>query len=413
MAINLVVAMLTARYLGPSNYGLINYAASFTALLTSFCTLGTNDTIVNQFVTDKENQGKTLGSVITFRILSSILSVITITLIVFMIKPDEPLTVWVAFLYSLSLIFQSFESINYWYQYNLKSKTTSRIYMVAYTVVAVYKVILLVLKKNVLFFAVSNAIDYMVVAILLLISYYKQNGSAYPLSFDLKLGLSILKKSYHYIISGMMVAVYGQMDKIMIGHILSEKEVGYYTASLTVSTIWTFVLTAIIDSSRSIIMPLFEKDKKLYEKRLTQLYSAIIYISFAVAVLMTVFSKLIITILYGKDYLPAVNSLHIVAWSTGFSYLGVARSIWLVQNKQQKYEKYIALIGSLCNLCLNFALIRVWGIVGAAIATLFTQIITNVIAGLFIPEIRPNSILILKAFNIVSVLKDIKNQEES
>ena len=45
--INLVVSMLSARYLGPSNYGLINYVASYTSLFTAFCTLGTNDTVVN------------------------------------------------------------------------------------------------------------------------------------------------------------------------------------------------------------------------------------------------------------------------------------------------------------------------------------------------------------------------------
>ena len=28
---NLIISMLTARYLGPSNYGIINYAASLTA----------------------------------------------------------------------------------------------------------------------------------------------------------------------------------------------------------------------------------------------------------------------------------------------------------------------------------------------------------------------------------------------
>ena len=34
LIINLVVSMLMARYLGPSNFGLVNYAASFTTLLS-------------------------------------------------------------------------------------------------------------------------------------------------------------------------------------------------------------------------------------------------------------------------------------------------------------------------------------------------------------------------------------------
>ncbi|MCH5296324.1 MAG: flippase [Ruminococcus sp.] len=406
MVVNLVISMITARYLGPSNYGLINYVASFTALMTAFCTLGTNDTIVNEFISDKKNQGKILGSTIFFRVCSGILSVITIVLVVLLLNPNDSLTVWVAFVYSTTLIFQSFESINYWYQFNLRSKVTTKVYMVGYTVVAIYKVLLLVFQKSVVWFAASNAIDYIVVAILLCIAYHNHNGSLYPMAVSKKIGFDIIKRSHHYIISGTMVALYGQMDRIMIAGFMSEKEVGYYTASINTCTIWAFVLNAVIDSARSVIMPLYETDKKLYEKRLTQLYSAIIYLSFFVAILMTVFAELIIQILYGNEYLPASGSLRIATWSTAFSYLGVARSIWLVQHNQQKYEKYIAIIGACSNLCLNCVMIPVWGILGAAIATLVTQIITNLVSGLFFKEIRRNNILILKAFNIFKSIKD-------
>lgn len=40
MALAFLVNLLTARYLGPSNYGLVNYAALYTAFFTSFATLG-------------------------------------------------------------------------------------------------------------------------------------------------------------------------------------------------------------------------------------------------------------------------------------------------------------------------------------------------------------------------------------
>ena len=42
-----LVGILTARYLGPSNYGLINYAAAYISFFASICTLGINSIIVN------------------------------------------------------------------------------------------------------------------------------------------------------------------------------------------------------------------------------------------------------------------------------------------------------------------------------------------------------------------------------
>ena len=47
MILAFFVGLLTARYLGPGNYGLINYAASFTSFFASVCTLGINSIIIN------------------------------------------------------------------------------------------------------------------------------------------------------------------------------------------------------------------------------------------------------------------------------------------------------------------------------------------------------------------------------
>ena len=411
--INLVVSMLSARYLGPSNYGLINYVTSYTSLFTAFCTLGTNDTVVNELMGNRESEGKLIGTTIFSRICAGILSVVTVTLLIKNIDPGEPLTLWVALVYSTTLIFQSFETIKYWYQSLLRSKTTSIISIIAYTVVAVYKIILLIFKKSVVWFAAANAVDYAVIAVMFVIAYMHDNGKNQPLSVSFKIGIPFLKKSYHYIISGTMVALYGQMDKIMIGKMMNEEDVGYYSAAIVIYTMWAFVLSALIDSARTVIIPLFKKDKKLYEKRLVQLYCAIIYVSFAVAALIVIFAKPIIYILYGEHYLPATNALRVVAWSAAFSYLGVARNIWLVQNGQQKYEKHLALIGVLCNLVMNYFFIKLWGICGAAAATLLTQIITNCIAGFFFKSIRRNNVLVLKAFNIFAVAKDFLAQRKS
>ena len=46
MILNFFVSLLCARYLGPSNYGLIGYAAAYTTFFASICTLGINSVII-------------------------------------------------------------------------------------------------------------------------------------------------------------------------------------------------------------------------------------------------------------------------------------------------------------------------------------------------------------------------------
>ena len=54
MVIGLLVSLITARYLGPSNYGLISYGIAFTAFFAPVCTLGINSIIVKEFVDNPE-----------------------------------------------------------------------------------------------------------------------------------------------------------------------------------------------------------------------------------------------------------------------------------------------------------------------------------------------------------------------
>lgn len=405
VVVNLIVSVLSVRYLGPSNYGLINYAASFSSLFTAFCTLGTDEVMVNELIVKPEKQGKLLGTAIVMRICSSVCSVITIGLIVLALNPGEPLTLWVTLLYSAGLVMQSLEIIKYFYQHNLMSKVTSLLTVGVRSVVAAYKIYLLASGKTIIWFAASNVVDHGIFGLLLLLSYFHYRKQNQRLQYEGTLAKELLRKSHHFILSGLMVALYGQMDKIMIKHLMDEAQVGYYSAATTINNYWPFILSAIIESARPVIIELFGTNRELYRKRLTQLYSTLMGVSAIAAIMISVFAEPIINILYGDGYMSAVSALRIVTWSTAFSYLGVARSIWVVPNNQQRFEKYLAGIGAICNAVLNYIMIPIWGICGAAAATLITQIVTNFCCGIFFKPLRENMHLMWQALNLRRLLK--------
>ena len=76
--LSLIVGMLTARYLGPENYGLIGYGVAFSSFFISLCTLGINNIIVKEFVDNLDDQGIVLGTTLILRMLSSFFSIITL-----------------------------------------------------------------------------------------------------------------------------------------------------------------------------------------------------------------------------------------------------------------------------------------------------------------------------------------------
>lgn len=402
MLLGFVVSIFTARYLGPSNYGIINYAAAYTAFFASVCTLGINSVIVKEFVDNPGSEGKIIGTSLLLRGVSSFLSVVTIIGISFIADADEPLTKLIVFICSLGLIFNIFETFNYYFQFKYESKKTAVAALIAYTLTASYKVILLINGKSVIYFAFATSVDYICIAVILYIFYICGNGQ--KLSFSWKYGKNLLSKSYHFILPGLMVAIYGYTDKIMLKHMISDTEIGLYSTAVALCNIWCFVLSAIIDSMYPAIMQTYSEDKEKYLRLNRSLYCIIFYISVFVAVLFQIFSPLIIRRLYGEEYMGAVNPLRIITWYTAFSYLGVARNAWIVCENKQRYLKHIYFSAAISNVILNIIFIPIWGASGAAVASLLAQIITTLVAPFFIKPLRENSILMLEAI----VFKGIK-----
>lgn len=395
MGINFFVGILTARYLGPGNYGLINYAAAYTAFFFSICTLGINSIIVKEFIDNPSEEGKILGTSLILRGLSSIFSAIVIIGISFILDSNEPITKTVVILYTFSLIFQIFDMFNYWFQSRLQAKYTAIASLIAYSITAIYKIVLLITGQPVTLFALSMSIDYISIALILFYFYKKEGGS--KLSFSLKYGKLLLKKSYHFILPGLMVAIYGQTDKMMLKHMINEAEIGYYATAVSLCSVWCFILSAIIDSMNPTIMKLYQEDKKNFIKYNKILYFIVFYISIIVSIIFTIFGKLIIQILFGEAYLPTVTPLRIITWYTAFSYLGVARNAWIVCKDKQRYLKYLYCSSAILNVILNLIFIPKYGAVGAAFASLISQISTVIIVPFFIKELRENSMMIVEA----------------
>lgn len=386
MVLSLIIGVVSARYLGPSNYGTMNYAASYISFFTIFSALGLEGIVVKEMINNRSNEGEILGTSIFLRFMAGILSMISVCLIVCFLNPKDNILLIVVFLQSFVLPFNAFNIIDTWYQSKLNSKISTLIKCISYTFMSLYKIILLVTGKSVEWFAFSTSLDSLLIAIMFVLMYRKQGIK--QLCIDFKLPKILLNQSYHLIISYMMAVLYSQMDRIMIGKMIGQTEVGYYTAAATICNMWVFIPQAFVNSARPIIMGLKGKDEDIYQRRLKQLLAFVFWVGVAFSIAITIMSGLIVNILYGKQYIMAKGPLVIIIWSTIFSSLSYPRSIWMICENKQKYTKYILIWGVLVNLVLNYFGIKKFGINGAAIATLITEIVTCVVAPWFYKDTR-------------------------
>ena len=189
--LNLVIGMMTARYLGPSNYGVITYVSSIVAFAVPIMQLGMKQTLVKEVVQSSEREGEILGTSLVMNIISSIFCMLGCVSFVAIADAGDKETIIICALYSLTLLFQATEITQYWFQAKLLSKYPSIASLFAYIVVAAYKVFLLATQKSIAWFALSNVLDYFLISVILIVFYRKLGNQ------KLKFSWCTGKKCFH------------------------------------------------------------------------------------------------------------------------------------------------------------------------------------------------------------------------
>ena len=395
--LSFVIGTLTARYLGPSGYGVIDYANAIVSFMVPVVQLGIRSTLVHEIISAPEREGQVLGTSLCMSAGTSLLGIAGVAAFAGIANRGEKETVIVCVLYSISLLFQATEMLQYWFQAKLLSKYVAVTSLIAYAAVSAYRSFLLITGKNVYWFALSQALDLMLISVCLYFLYRRLSGQR--LSVSMPLAGAILRRSRYYILSGIMVTFFSLTDRVMITLLLGKEANGFYSAAVTCADISRFVFAAIVDSARPAVLEAKKADSPDYGLRICRLYSVIVYLALAQGLVLTVGAPLIVRILYGKAYGAAVPTLRIIGWNTLFAYAGSVRNIWILAEQKQQLLWKINLAGAVLNIAANSLLIPLIGIEGAAAASVGAQALVNVALCFALPALRPVGKMLLQGIN--------------
>ena len=165
-------------------------------------------------------------------------------------------------------------------------------------------------------------------------------------------------------------------DTIMIGWFKGAQEVGFYSAAqkpiLFLYVFSGFIAGAIFPALARFAQKDNERFRFLLEKGLSLIF--LLALPFSVGIFLI--APQLIYFLYGVEYQPATTTLQILAATiiTAYSSGMITNSIF-AYNRQKILIGYAA-IGALGNVILNALFIPLWGIEGAAISTVVTQILS-------------------------------------
>ena len=400
MGVGLFVGVWIARYLGPEQFGLLSFATAFVGLFGAIATMGLQGIVVRDIVRDPWGKEETLGTAAVLQFLGGLIAYGLILATIFWLRADDALAKTIVAILGSMMLFKASEIAIYWFESQVLSKYTVWVQNSTFLIFAAIKIGLILQNAPLIAFALAMMAEALVVALLLLLSLGLHGPRLSRLTISFNRTKTIVTDSWPLLLSSIAVMIYMKIDQIMLGQMIGDEAVGIYSAAVRVSEVWYFVPMAIVASVFPAILEAKIRNENLYYDRLQRLYDLMVWLAIAVALPMTFLSKTIITLLFGDAYGQAGAVLSIHIWAAVFVFLGVASGKWFLAENRQILNLQRTVIGAVVNVGLNFLFIPLYGVLGAAVATILGQATVCLFYDAIQRDTHKMFIMKMKSFNL-------------
>jgi len=390
MVVNFFVGIAIAKYLGPTKLGMLSYAQSFIGLFMAIASMGLNAILVREYLKWKD---RALWNAFVLRVIASIIVFLLIVIGINSLNLNNELKNLIIIM-GLFPIFRSLNVFEAFFQAKILNKYIVLSNTFALLISACFKIFLIFINADVIWFGVALSFEALILGLGYLYFFFKFNN------FNFKIDFRMLKILFHrgkyLIFSTMLVAIYMRTDQIMIEMFINIKSVGIYAIAIKFATIWGFIPGILANLFFASLMASL-KNMELFEKKYLMLLKLGIFISLFVIIFMEIFADKLIVVLLGDKYIESVEVLRILLFTFFFLNIGIIGSKWYVLFKLERYILLRSFIGVLLNIILNLYLIKIYGIIGVAWATVISQFFVTFLFDLFNEKTRPLFWLKLKA----------------
>lgn len=373
------------RVLGPEKYGVINFAAAFSAYFVIITDYGFNLSATQEISVnrnDKEKVSEIFSSVLTIKIILFFLSSGIFFLIVNMFELFSN----DAGLYSIMFIgvvgivlfplwvYQSVEQMKYILIINVAIRSV--------TVVSIF--LLVKVENDYLLLAVIYTITQVMTGITGLFFAIRKFDLRYLFPSKVQL-LEQLKKGWNLFLSSIWINLYTTSNVFILGLFAPNSVVGYYSAADKVRIAFQGILSSMSQSVFPYVNKLLAESYQKFLSFNRKLLKISVIIGIIISSSLFLFAEPIVKIVLGNEYSPSVIVLRIIAWLPLIIFLSNVFGIqtMLPLNYQKKFSQ-ILFLAALINLMISFSIVPSYFEIGTAVSMLVTEIFVTLSFYIFI-----------------------------
>lgn len=388
---NMIISVIAARYLGAADYGKYTYFIVIYSFVSSFSAFGMEQIVTKELAVSKNRQRTILCAAIIVSFIASCLTELGIILL-------QVITGFLTWMEVIALGIICFINISSVFRYYLTA-----IYHMGNIVKVKNVLLLMVIIIDVIFMAVGAPVESFILAFALkeccamgasfiafIMSKEKDkllNQDLFPndIFFMVK---KLVRLCFPLLLSGLSVIIYLKIDQVMIKDMLGEKQLGIYSAGIKLVEVFFNIPMAVVTGLLPYFAEKYVKEPKEFWKQYERLTSVLFFVTYVAVIIVLIFGKWIIYILYGAEYTESASILAIYAWSMIPVSMGCIRSVYLSIREYSFLSFIYSIVSSGINILINILWIPVFGIKGAAAASVISYFFQGFLFTLFSSKTR-------------------------
>lgn len=382
-AVQFFLFIYLARALGAEQFGIFSFSLAFGFVFIILVDFGFSHLLIREISRDRKKASKFLSHTVIAKLLFSLLTLGVAYLFLEVMNYDATVRIIALTMLSFSIlqtftelhssVFKAFEQMQY-----------EAMIKVGRMMVLVSSVVYVMSEGNTLATVSLMFVLTEILALLTSMSLVYSQFVKLQWSFNASYLKRLIKKSSLFCLSFAFGILYLYIDSIMLSKMKGVVEVGLYSAATNLVIALMFIPLVYAQSVYPVMSRLHLTAKKTLRFMFSRSIKYMIMLAFPFSIGIFLLSKEIISLLYGPEYASSATVLTILCWFLFFKFLNPIIGYTLMSINKQKTRLFSQGLAAGVNIILNFLLIPLFGIIGAASATLITEILFFCIYSTFI-----------------------------
>lgn len=383
----LFVGILVARYLGPEQYGLMNYVISYVFLFQTISVFGLDNIEIREEARQGSDHNTIIGTALAIRIVISVMCIVLCVATSIVLDGDAFTTTLVA-VYSSSILLNTLSVIRNYFFSIVENKYVVKSEISRTVIGMLIKCALLYFHVSLEWFVVAYAFDGVLLASGYMVSYRNRVGSMRKWRYDKECAKLLVRESFPLMLTSAAFIIYQRIDQVMIGQMISKESVGHFSVASKFVEILLYIPMIFAQTVAPVLVKAREKSSEEYYRKGMLFMNISFWCSMIASAVVSVIAYWLIVIPFGEQYLPAVAILQVMSFKAASVALSNTAGTMLVVEGLQRWAIFRDTIGCIVCVGMNYLLLPRYGVVAAAVVAILSNIASGYLADCIIPQYR-------------------------